>query len=170
MVESVGELYERLGVDRYGLKRKCILQQEFDCQHLAIGDPGCSYQCRSVSTSNKADLPRCNMELWYDPEDITNVLSFGIVQVMFLVKYDNRVKDTIYMETPRGVIKLKQYSKNLYNEPVKQMNMLSTVAEIKTLFTNRLERAKQAKNLACVLVCPSDKDMKVWRLCCGWIQ
>jgi hypothetical protein len=66
------------------------------------------------STSYKADLPWCNMEVWYDPKAITNVLSFAIVQAMFLVKYDNRIKDAIYVETPRGMIEFNQLSKNLY--------------------------------------------------------
>jgi hypothetical protein len=56
------------------------------------------------STSYKADLPWCNMEVWYDPKAITNVLSFAIVQAMFPVKYDNRSKDAIYVETPRGTV------------------------------------------------------------------
>jgi hypothetical protein len=54
------------------------------------------------------------MEVWYDPDAITNVLSFRILQAIFQVKYDNQVKVAMYVETPRGMIKFNQLSKNLY--------------------------------------------------------
>jgi hypothetical protein len=51
--------------------------------------------------------------------------------------------------------------KETSNKPAKHVNMISTVAENKTFFTNRqLERAKQARDLAYALGCPSDKDMR----------
>jgi hypothetical protein len=62
----------------------------------------------------KADLPWCKMEVWYDPEAITNVLSFAESLAVIPVMYNNGESDEFPVKTSKGVLKFSQILKNLY--------------------------------------------------------
>jgi hypothetical protein len=124
------------------------------------------------TVQEKAKLPWCDMEVWFDPNAITNVLSFAILQEKFPILYDNSKADAFFVKTPRGDLKFKQLSKNLYVhkprgdgiklEAKQETSMLSTLEENKTFYTNRqVERAKRARAPARALGCPSDADLKM---------
>ena len=63
---------------------------------------------------HKANLPWSDMEVWFDPNSITNVLSFGLLQEKYKIKYDNSVSDIFYVETNKGVIPFKRLTNQLY--------------------------------------------------------
>jgi hypothetical protein len=124
----------------------------------------------TFTVQEKATLPWCNMEVWFDPRVITNVLSFAIIQEKFPVTYDNAKQDAFVVKTSKGDLVFKPLSKNLYVYKPKNgggetkessaTNMLNTLKENKTFFTNQqVERARQARNLARALGCPSDADL-----------
>jgi hypothetical protein len=54
------------------------------------------------TVQEKAKLPWCNMEVWFDPNVITNVLSSTILQEKFLLIYDNSKADAFIVKTPKG--------------------------------------------------------------------
>jgi hypothetical protein len=118
------------------------------------------------TADKKANLPWCDMEVWFDPMAITNVISFAELQEKFPICYDNQEADEFRVKTERGVLKFTQVSKNLYvHKPVvkvtQETSLLNTVQENKKYFTDReFERAKKARNLSRALGCPSDADMK----------
>jgi hypothetical protein len=112
----------------------------------------------TFTVREKAKLPWCNMDVWYDPTTITNVLSFPIMQEKFPIVCNNSKADAFIVKTPSGDLQFKLLSKNLYvfkprngkSEPsVNDTNMLTTLKENKSFYTNRqIERAKQARALA----------------------
>jgi hypothetical protein len=125
----------------------------------------------TFTVQEKATLPWCNMEVWFSSSAITNMLSFAIVQEKFPVTYDNNKQDAFVVKTEKGDLVFRPLSKNLYvNKPRRgggeskessAANMLNTLKENKTFFANRqVERARQARNLARKLGCPSDVDLK----------
>jgi hypothetical protein len=124
----------------------------------------------TFTVKEKAKLPWCDMDVWYDPTAITNVLSFAIMQEKFQIVYDNSKADAFIVKTPSGDLQFKPLSKNLYvfkprngkSEPtVNETSMLTTLKENKSFFTNRqIKRAKQARALARALGFPSDADLK----------
>ena len=65
----------------------------------------------TFETKQVAKLPWQDIEVWYDPHSITNVLSFAIMVEHFEITYENDIFD---IHTPKGVIKFKQIAKNLY--------------------------------------------------------
>jgi hypothetical protein len=83
----------------------------------------------------------------FDPNAITNVLSFAILQEKFPIIYDNSKANAFIVKTPKGDMEFKLLSKNLYvHKPrgngikleAKQVtSMLSTLEENKTFYTNR---------------------------------
>jgi hypothetical protein len=115
----------------------------------------------------KANLPWCKMEVWFDPQAITNVLSFTEIQAVFPVMYNNEEADEFVVKTSKFVLKFSQILKNLYahkpsiKKTNQEVNLLSTVKENKTHFTDRqFARTKAARNLSRALGCPSDADLK----------
>jgi hypothetical protein len=124
----------------------------------------------TFTVTKKAKLPWCDMDVWYDPTTITNILSFTIMQEKFLIVYNNSKVDAFIVKTSRGDLQFKPLSNNLYvfkprngeSEPsVIETNRLSTLKENKSFYTNwQIERAKQARALARALGCPSDADLK----------
>jgi hypothetical protein len=112
----------------------------------------------TFTVREKAKLPWCDMDVWYDPTAITNVLSFAIMQEKFPHIYDNSKADAFIVKTPSGDLQFKPLSKNLYvykprngeSEPsVNETNKLATLKENKSFYTNQqIERAKQARALA----------------------
>jgi hypothetical protein len=124
------------------------------------------------TVQEKAKLAWCDMEVWFDPNAITNVLSFAILQEKFPIIYDNSKANAFIVKTPKGDLEFKPLSKNLYVhkprsdgiklEAKQETSMLSTLEENKTFYTNRqVERAKKARALARALGCPSDADLKM---------
>jgi hypothetical protein len=124
------------------------------------------------TVKEKAKLPWCNLEVWFDPNAITNVLSFAILQENFLIMYDNSKSDAFIVKTPKGDLAFKLLWMNLYVhkprsnrnklEAKQEKSMLSTLEENKTFYTNRqVERAKKARALERALECPSDADLKM---------
>jgi hypothetical protein len=67
----------------------------------------------TFTVQEKATLPWCNMEVWFGPSAITNVLSFAIVQEKFPVTYDNAKQDAFVVKTSKGDLVFKPLSKNL---------------------------------------------------------
>jgi hypothetical protein len=59
------------------------------------------------TVQEKAKLPWCDMEVWFDPNAITNVLSFAILQEKFPIIYDNSKADAFIVKTPKGDLKVK---------------------------------------------------------------
>jgi hypothetical protein len=125
----------------------------------------------TFTVQEKATLPWYDMDVWFDPHAITKVLSFAIVQEKFPVSYDNSKEDAFIIKTPRGNLVFKPLSKNLYvHKPKNQgneeqaspeANMLNTLNENKSFFTNRqVKRAQDVRNLARALGCPSNADLK----------
>jgi hypothetical protein len=68
----------------------------------------------TFSVREKAKLPWCDMDVWYNPTTITNVLSFVIMQEKFQIVYDNLKADAFIVKTPSGDLQVKPLSKNLY--------------------------------------------------------
>jgi hypothetical protein len=66
------------------------------------------------TVQEKAKLPWHDMEVWFDPNAITNILSFAIMQAKFPFVYDNSKADTFIVKTPRGELEFTPLSKNLY--------------------------------------------------------
>jgi hypothetical protein len=123
------------------------------------------------TVKEQAKLPWCDLEVWFDLNAITNVLSFAILQEKFLIIYDNSKADAFIVKTPKGDLKFELLPKNLYVhkprgngiklELKQETSMLSTLEENKTFYTNRqVERAKRARALARALGCPSDADLQ----------
>ena len=112
-----------------------------------------------------ADLPWHDIEVWYDPNSITNVLSFAIMAENFSIKYDNSKEDAFMINTPKGVLKFQQVSKYLYlfipDGELQEKILLQTVDENKKFYTpQQVERAKRARDLSRAIGCPSDADLK----------
>lgn len=110
-----------------------------------------------------AELPWTDMKVWFDPNAVANVLSMGMLQEKYQVRYDNSKEDTFFVETPKGVIPFRPLTKYLYvyKPNVPEMNMLSTLKENKRFYTRRqIDRAKRARDLSRALGCPSDEDLK----------
>jgi hypothetical protein len=85
------------------------------------------------------------MDIWHDPTAITNVLSFAIMQEKFPIVYDNSKIDAFIVKNPRGDLQFKPLTKNLYvfkprnsgsESSVTEVNMLSTLEENKSFYTN----------------------------------
>jgi hypothetical protein len=55
----------------------------------------------TFTVQEKATLPWCEMDVWFDPHAITNVQSFVIVHEHFPVTYDNSKEDAFIIKTPR---------------------------------------------------------------------
>jgi hypothetical protein len=55
-----------------------------------------------LTVQKKAKLPCRNMEVWFDLNAITNVLSFAILQEKFPIIYDNSKAIAFIVKTPRG--------------------------------------------------------------------
>jgi hypothetical protein len=51
-----------------------------------------------------AELTWTDMKVWFDPNGVANVLSMGMLQDKYQVRYDNSKEDTFFVETPKGVI------------------------------------------------------------------
>jgi hypothetical protein len=100
----------------------------------------------TITVQEKALIPWCDMEVWFDPSAITNVLSFAIVQEKFPVTYNKAKQDVFVVKTSKGDLVFKPLSKNLYvyklrsggreTEESSATNMLTTLKENKTFFTN----------------------------------
>jgi hypothetical protein len=109
------------------------------------------------TVTEKAKLPWCNMDVWYDPNAITNVLSFAILQEKFLIIYNNLKVDAFIVKTSRGDLQFKLLSKNLYvfkprngesESSVTEANRLCTLKKNKSFYSNQqVGRAKQVRTL-----------------------
>jgi hypothetical protein len=77
------------------------------------------------TVQEKTKLPWCDMEVWFDPNAVTNVLSFVILQEKFLIIYDNSKADAFIIKTPKGDLEFKLLSKNpVCSQANKQWNQV----------------------------------------------
>ncbi|MGL5934311.1 MAG: hypothetical protein ACRCZI_01660 [Cetobacterium sp.] len=65
----------------------------------------------SFTAKQTAKLPWHDIEVWYNPQSITNVLSYAIMASNFRITYDNQVKDVFNIHTAKGIIPFRQVSK-----------------------------------------------------------
>jgi hypothetical protein len=82
----------------------------------------------------------------------------------FKITYDNLVGDVFHINTPKGILKFQQMSKNLYlyiPGTTGATNLLNTVEENKVFYTHRqIERAKAVQALLRAIGCPSNADLR----------
>ena len=138
---------------------KLIRDIRDSAQTLQVHTNAGTFESKQVAT-----LPWHDIQVWFDPNSITNVLSFATMAEQFRITYDNKVEDVFKVHTPKGVLPFKQISKNLYVFiPDKEVarTMFQTLDENKKFYTTKqIERATRARALARAIGCPSDADLR----------
>lgn len=130
-------------------------------KHLEVHTNAGSFIAKQI-----AKLPWHDIDVWFNPNSITNVLSFAVMANKFRITYDNQVGDVFTIHTPKGIIRFHQVSKNLYLyipkvKNIEQHEMLQTLNERKEFYTPRqIQRATRARDLSRAIGCPSDADLR----------
>jgi hypothetical protein len=78
----------------------------------------------TFTVREKAKLPWCDMDIWYDPTAITNVLHFAIMQEKFPIVYDNSMVDAFIVKTPSGDLRFKLLSKTCSSQETVEVSQV----------------------------------------------
>jgi hypothetical protein len=103
-----------------------------------------------------AEVPGINEEVWYDPEQITNILSFGVlVDHGIRITYDSSVEDAFFVHFPNQVFKFVRKAGIYVREPNKAW--VNYVRQQKGLH-NRPEDPADNAALAQLEACPAETE------------
>ncbi|KAI2506113.1 Reverse transcriptase (RNA-dependent DNA polymerase) [Fragilaria crotonensis] len=128
------------------------------------GDMHLSTNGGVLVTTHKADLPQWG-EVWFNESAITNIISYAEMADRYRITYDSGKEDAFIVHlSDDKAVRFTRLGNNLYvfKPPIKkQVQLLNTVEENKTFFTQRqFERAKRARDLYHALGTPSITDFK----------
>ncbi|KAI2510062.1 Reverse transcriptase (RNA-dependent DNA polymerase) [Fragilaria crotonensis] len=128
------------------------------------GDMHLSTNGGVLVTTHKADLPQWG-EVWFNEMAITNIISYAEMADRYRITYDSGKEDAFVVHlSDDKTVRFTRHGNNLYvfKPPIKkQVQLLNTVEENKTFFTQRqFERAKRARDLYHALGTPSISDFK----------
>ena len=128
------------------------------------GDMDLSTNGGVLVTKQKADLPQWG-EVWFNNHAITNIISYAEMTDRYRITYDSGKEDAFIVHlSDNKTVRFNRLGKKLYvYKPsiTKQLQLLNTVEENKTFFTQRqFDRAKRARDLYHALDTPSIQDFK----------
>ena len=117
----------------------------------------------SRTTNLIADLPGYSSPVWYDANDIANILSLSNVQRLYKITYDSTRGNRFVVHLGNRLISFEQCPKGLYFYDTKQSGLLfvATVKGKKQSYTKReVKGAEAARKLQQVIQFPTTNQFK----------
>jgi hypothetical protein len=109
-------------------------------QELNVTTNAGTFKCKQLAT-----LPWNDIDVWFNPRSITNILSFGLLQAQYHITYDNNTSDLFIVHTDKGPLTFERLSNHLYVfKPVIEASMIP-MASVDPMNSNLLNTLEENK-------------------------